>query len=249
VTSSDFRTDTTPAQGDGGAADPGTMPLGVDSDFDATEMVEFTSVGRKPKFNSGAVLLVAVIVTALAGLYSMRTLTRATAATTSKGSEIEKSIESFLKLATGGRARDEAQPTNSTASDKTVLEVLSGSYADRQVPLEKVQRNPFLLLEDPTLPRPVTAPKVDARAQLRRDRQALFEQAAGRFRVRSVMMGREPLATVDNRVVRVGDEITAVPENVLFRVTAIETDTVVLVAEDEELDLRVEATLRLRRDR
>jgi hypothetical protein len=208
---------------------------------------EATSGGRTGlKINSGALVLGLVIVVAVIGLYSMRTLTRATAATGSR-SDLEQSIETFLNTISGGRVGVAAGTTNQGAADETVLDVLSESYIERQVSLENVQRNPFIIFEEKPAEQPAKKPAVDPRIQLRRLRQEAFEQASGRLRLRSVLMGREPLATIDQRVVRIGDTVTAMPENVEFRVTAIAPDTVTLVAEDAELDLTVELSLHLRR--
>lgn len=232
------------------------MPIGVggmdDDGFEGGDMIGTTGEEQKRGVNSGAILLVAVVLIAIAGLFSMRTLTRASAATEAP-SEIEQSIESFLSMLNSSQSQQDGKGGQFAlgSEEVAVLDVLNESYASRQVALSDVQRNPFILFENgpevadtPTRP---TGP--DPMIQKRKDREALFAQAAGRFELRSVLMGNPALATIGNQIVQVGATVTAEPEDVRFQVIGIESDAVTIVAEDEELGVRHEAVLKIDRER
>ena len=65
--------------------------------------------------------------------------------------------------------------------------------------------------------------------------------------LKSVLMGRPPLANVNGKVVRVGE--TVMVGDVGFLVVAIDTDVVRLMAEDSAYDVSVEVEVRVKRDR
>lgn len=232
---------------DPSAPDQPGMPIGVGS-FSAEDGFTTNNQASGTKRHAGsALLLIAVVGLAVAGLFSMRTLTRASASSEGNA-EVEQSIESFLETidqssgdADGtGRRRD---------ADGNVLNVLNESYTERQVPLEDVQRNPFIIFE-PTVTAndddgtPTTP--TDPREEQRRMRKGEIEQAAGNLQLRSVLMGRTPLATINSEVVRVDDDVTT-SNGTTFTVQWIKSTSVGLVAEEQDLDLSVEIVLELNR--
>ncbi len=75
-------------------------------------------------------------------------------------------------------------------------------------------------------------------------------EAAGRkLKLKSVMMGRKPLAILNFGVVSVNGVVIVRPEGIEFRIVSITGDSVTLVAEDPKSDLRVEQKLFLDRNR
>ncbi|HRP62089.1 MAG TPA: hypothetical protein PK400_02215 [Phycisphaerales bacterium] len=253
-----FQTHTGPAGGV--EREERTMPLGM-GDFnnadeagaggEVHELAGSFGGESKRRLNGGGLVLVAVVLTAIGGLYSMRTLTKASAAS-DQTSAVEKSINEFIDGLMGTADTKGAAKASKGRSTEAVLDVLTETYTKRQVPLSDVQRNPFVIFDDvPVAPvAPVVNPvEFDPKVQLRKDRAALFEQAGARVRVRTIMMGSSPLANIDNKIVRMGDSITVEPENVEFVVVAIAPDFVELKAEDKALEVVVRVTVNLRRDR
>lgn len=241
--------------GDNGSGDDSVMPLGVTDDFAEDDVLNLGSNGaNKPKINSSALVLVAVIAVAVGGLFSMRTLTKATAANDTP-SEAEKTIEMFLQVisgdAPGGDSGIGSSLFNESGQEKTVLNILDDSYLARQVSLTNVQRNPFIIFEKTAAPKDSSQPTPsgpDPREVKREEKRTLFEQAGDRIVVRSILMGSTPLANVENRIVGVGDAVVVEPEMVTFRVTEIAVDAVTLVAEDKGLDVRVPVRVVLQRN-
>lgn len=225
--------------------DPAAMPLGTE-DFNAQSgFVTGETPSAVKRHAGGALLLTLVVAVAIAGLFSMRTLTKASAAIDAP-SEVEKSIEGFLEMIDQGKKAEKED------GDTAVLNVLSESYTKRQVALADVQRNPFIIFERTTDAAAPIKPKqqVDPRIEQRRNRTDLFERAAGRLHLGSILLGSSPLANINNQVLRVGDSITVTmqSEEVIFRVLAIEAASVDLVAEDPLLEVRVPVTVNIRRD-
>lgn len=236
-------------------SDDASMPIGIGG-MDGGDAIDgadaFGDIDgeEKRKLNSGALLLVGVVVIAIVGLFSMRTLTRASAAGDGP-TEVEQSIESFLTLLQDSKSGEPTPRDFQLGADEAaVLDILNESYASRQVALAHVQRNPFIIFEESGKPdAPSSSRGPDPMVRKRQDRQSLFEQAAGRLEVRSVLMGTTPLATINNTIVQVGGTIVAEPENVTFRVLSISTDSVKVIAEDTELKVKHETTLSIDRDR
>jgi len=236
-----------------GHAEPSSMPLGV-GNFAAESGFAVGVEESSAKRHAGSALLLTVVVAlAIAGLFSMRTLTRASA-TSDTVTEVEKSIESFLQSLKGGKGSDAANAQARAGDrDEAVLHVLSESYTERQVALEFVQRNPFIIFETTTTTTPTATParNVDPRVEQRRIRQGQIEQAAGQLRLRSVLMGETPLANINNQIIRTGETITVslTGGDATFTVAWIKAASVGLVIEEPEMDLSLETVLEIRRDR
>ena len=241
--------------GDNGSGDDAIMSLGVGEDFTEGDGLKLGGDGvEKPRVSSSALVLVAVIAIAVGGLFSMRTLTSATAANDTP-SEAEQTIEMFLQVisgeAPGGESGIGSSLLNEPGQEQTVLNILDDSYLARQVSLTNVQRNPFIIFESAAASKdagPSAPSGPDPREVKREETRTLFEQAGNRIVIRSILMGSTPLANVENRIVGIGDAVVVEPEMVTFRVTEIAVDSVTLVAEDKGLDVRVPVRVVLRRD-
>ncbi len=229
-----------PVGADDFAPDPGLDPLAG------------ATAGRK--LSGGTIIVIAVILSAVAGLFSMRKLAEVTAAATID-TDIEKTIDAFFKKLepTGGTAVAQFSP----ATD-TVLDVLTDTYSERQVPLRDVQRDPFIINE----PEPVTAAQGDpvvtqpadtGRKQRewernRDDRRQTMEADGAKIVVKSIMGGSRPMALIDRQIVVVGDRVTAKNTATEFVVESISTGSIDLVSEDPEFQLTVRVTAFLQRD-
>jgi hypothetical protein len=227
-----------------------TMPLGTGEFGDPAGVDLLAGATARKSFNTGSVLVIAVVLIAVGGLFSMRMLAQVTAAT-AIDADIETTIEDFLQTALGTEGSAGAQDGAASHKDN-VIAVLKETYSEQQVPLHDVQRDPFVIYE--TASGGTTLPAYDPTAdelarrerqfqQEREARRLQFEQAGGTLRVKSVLGGGNPLANINGDVVRVGDVLHAGPDQIEFRVTAISTASVDLVAEDERYDLAVTVTL------
>jgi hypothetical protein len=208
------------------------------------------NVSEQRRFNTGSIILVAVVGVALTGLWFMRTISQVSG-NSGTDTDAQIAIEKFIKGMKGGASGDPKNASALVKSDPNVLSVLSSSYTERQVPLENVQRDPFILPGDATTETFPTNSGQDEAVQLskkRKERTTAFEQAAERLVLKSVIMSSTPLANLNGKIVRVGDELVSEFDNTTFRVTAITNESVSVVAEDPLLDVSVNVTIPLRRD-
>lgn len=227
---------------DGSPGDDSSMPIGTGEFSAESGFAIGDSAGGGNRHMGSALLLTVVVAIAIAGLFSMRTLTRASAAIEPPPSDVEQSIESFLAMIQGSQAKK-------TEEDDGALDVLAASYTQRQVALSDVQRNPFIIVETSESPRTDTRQEdVDPLEEKRRILKSHIDQAAERLMLRSVLMGSDPLANINNQVVRVGDTITVGHDDVMFLVRRITSESVTLVAGDRQLGVKVTVTVNIRRN-
>jgi hypothetical protein len=225
-----------------------SMPLGV-SDMTPEDVVldPLAGAGESRRFKAGSVIIVVVVVIACAGLWFMRTMSHVSIAAAAKSTDAEQDIEKFL-------GQRDAKGNPKGGNNASVLQVLSSSYTDQQVPLESVKANPFILPGEggPKMSAPVYVPTDNsemAMARARESRQKDFTDALERLVLKSVIMSSQPLANISGQIVRQGDEISPENSDVTFRVERINNDEVTLVASDVALGLNVELTLAMRRDK
>jgi hypothetical protein len=212
--------------------------------------------GEGRKVHGGLILIVAVVLTAMAGLFSMRKLAEVTAAA-GVDAEIEATIESFLsKLTKSGVTGSNGEATSADAKfGDTVLAVITTSYAERQVPLRDVQRDPFVIdeLDAAMVDRPGIQSEnpVEREARERESKREARRQslvnAGESLELKSIMGGTRPMALLEGAIVSVGDTVTTPGNLGSFVVKSIMSASVDLVAEDPELDLVVQVTVHLQR--
>ncbi len=195
--------------------------------------------------SSGTLVMGGVVVAAVAGLFSMRTLSRVTAGD-DIAPDIEQKIDTFIN-ASGSVGGD-----NSLSHD--ALAALDNDYTELQVPLVNVQRNPFVIFQqvamqdmpdvDPADQAAMAAAQEAARlAALRDKRRDEITRASERLTLKSVILGKAPLANVDGSIVRRGDTIEIADLKVAFTVTDISRTAVTLEARDDQLNLVVEVSI------
>lgn len=218
------------------------VPIGVGDFAAASDFTTSEEPGSVKRHAAGALLITIVVAVAIIGLFSMRTLTRASAAVEAP-SDLERSIEHFLEMINSGKGG-----INKTDEADSVLDVLSESYTQRQVSLSEVQRNPFIIFEGPEAAAASAQETVDPVVEQRRQRLAQFESAGNRLRLNSVLMGSDPLANINNKVLRIGDVLSIAPEDVQFTVVAIDATSVDLIAEDDQLEVKHHVTISIRRE-
>jgi hypothetical protein len=200
------------------------------------------------RISAGTMVIMAVIGIAIGGLVSMRTFARVTAADTGTMA-VESTIDDWLNNYKDFSGTEFTDPF----ADSDAIEVLTASYSNQQVPLTDVSKNPFIL---PGETAPVTKsvdPRKYALEQRERDiaaKTTLFETTGNAMRLKSIMLGAEPLANIDGQIVQIGDaiEVDDGSSVISFTVTALNAQTATLVATEPQLDLSVEVTLQLNID-
>lgn len=218
-----------------------SMPLGVEGfGSDSGELAY--GAGGSAAASKGWMVIVTVIVLAAGGLFAMHRLAKVTAGTGSD-TAVDISIEKFLsQLEQGGR---EGSASDLVKGITTVTTVLADDYSQLQVPLEKVQFNPFAINRDATRGSDIDenlGDEAEIRRRKARDkRREEIERACSRLKLNSVIIGRVPLANISGRIVRLGEPLSI--DGIDFKVTNIVNDRVKLTAKDEKLNLVVEEVL------
>jgi len=142
----------------------------------------------------------------------------------------ESEIERVLKqLETNADQKDDL----SILRVEQLVKEFDGYVRQRQVPLEHLRVNPFLMCV-PQGERQQQQEEEAKRAAEEAKRKQQIRETAAQLTLSSVLVADEQrLALISGRVCRVGDVIAG------FRVQEIEPDHVVLVCEDEEVTLRL----------
>jgi hypothetical protein len=203
--------------------------------------------GQKKK-HTGVVVLIVVAGLAIGSLFSMHTLTKVTAAS-GRDTETEKTIETFLN-SIGGSSGTETDSGESTESlvqgHKEVVGVLRDDFTQHQI--KQLARDPFDVMSGALVVGDLSGADGDyARAKRIDD----IDRAAEGFELKSVIMGSRPLANMNGRIVRLNQVIPVDGGRSVgilkFRVVSISPESVTVVAEDPQLDLRVEKVIHLKR--
>lgn len=202
------------------------------------------------KINSSAVIITLFILVSVGAVFGMRTVSNSNNTALGSNTEVENQIEVFLDSMASKDLRNSGGP-DKLVNDTAILKVLSTSYADSQVKLEDVKKNPFRLSafdSSPGQSQDTTAPEGASKRWKanRRELREKIEAASQSIIVNSLMSGSSPLASLNGKIVREGETITVGRDDVVFTVESINFDTVILVAESEEYDIKMQFTLGLK---
>jgi len=230
-------------------SDERSIPLGVGETAEESPLESMGAAKPKRRVSGGVVILVAVVLVAVAGLFFMRTLTKVSNVAVGDN-EIEKQIVRFLDNVSEKNTK--GQPVNSVLmrNDDEVLKLLNAAYSERQVPLENVQRDPFMLFDEDIVAAAPTEDGIDpasAMAELRRQKTAEIEKSAEAFALKSVMMGDSPLANVDGKILRVGDSLQSQDGKNDYTLTTVTPTSATLTSTVPALSLTVDIVLRVKR--
>lgn len=229
-----------------------TMRLGVGS-FGGDSSEAPPSLNLPKKINSGMLILGLTVLVAVGGLMSMRAIGRATGAVKGK-TDVEKTIEEFLTTLSG--SAKERGVTISDAvlvSNDGLLNVLTDNYTHRQVALTDVQRNPFILYQAPVetvTESPVYDDGAEANRQLKIRQDAAradFIKAMAPVKLKSVIMGSQPMANLSGKIVQVG-EVIPLGETIKAKVLEISAESITIGAEWPELKYKTDMKLGIIRD-
>lgn len=231
--------------------EPMVRPLGV-GDFSDSESNGLGSDEPKKRFRSSTILIAVVVFASAAGLYSMRTLSRA-AANAGSDATLEATIEGFLASISGAEKKTDDNPFQviKAEDEEKALAALTDDRTDRQVDLKEVQKNPFVLFEEKRSETAAETPRDDGAEAKRREELARLrkqfsdtcDRAAKNLRLMMVMRGSNPAANISGKVVYAGDTLKVERDNVTFTIESIDDYSVVLVVTDPATDFTYRATL------
>lgn len=176
-----------------------------------------SSASKKRSPWAGMFVIVLVIVVAAAGLYFMR------------------------RIGVGGNFTmtdlDIEIPTAVANAEnyEVVMRDISEQATEKQVPLEKVKKNPFVIARKSTPTDDETANDRDGeRERLERDRAerarlAALDKALKSLKLQSIMGGSRPMAMINGELRQVGDRVGE-----FFRVTSIDDRSVNIETDEGE---------------
>lgn len=228
------------------------QPLGSGNFLNVDDDLPLVEEESSSKINSSAVIITMFILVSVGAVFAMRTISKSNNTAFASNLEVENQIEIFLDSMASQNLSD-GSGMNSSSSETTVLKVLSTTYSDRQVKLEDVKKNPFITAADASNqaqtqanPNPdgISLKKWNIQRELLREQ---FIAASQKITVNSLMSGSSPLASLNGKIVREGETITVGSDEVQFTVETILLNTVILVAESAEYDLRIQFTLGLKK--
>lgn len=228
------------------------QPLGSGNFLNVDDDLPLVEEESSSKINSSAVIITMFILVSVGAVFAMRTISKSNNTAFASNLEVENQIEIFLDSMASQNLSD-GSGMNSSSSETTVLKVLSTTYSDRQVKLEDVKKNPFITVADASNqaqtqanPNPdgISLKKWNIQRELLREQ---FIAASQKITVNSLMSGSSPLASLNGKIVREGETITVGSDEVQFTVESIQINTVTMVAESAEYDLRIQFTLGLKK--
>lgn len=226
----------------------------IDANGSGSGIDGFAGLSRASRRSRNMWIVVAIVVSALGGIFAMRMLVQATSLAAADV-ELDERIQSLLTSLTGGdETGDASEPTIAPeVRHEQILKVLGETYAQKQVPLMNLASNPFVILGATTVEpldvetdiiEPISEEEI--LAQRRAEREALLHGSVAFIELRSIVLGRIPLANIDGSIVGEGDTIYTDPDKYEFVIIEILQDRVVLRATVETLDLVVDTTIKLR---
>jgi len=225
-----------------GTSGGGGGGFGFSEGGDASPLME-----EKPslKVNSSAAIVGLLLICAAGALFWMRSMSSSNNSALAAPSDVESRIKNFLENA------DVDGSTADSERGESVINALTENRIEKAVPVNDVKSNPFILPTD-TQGAGATGGPVTTKGPTEQERQRdaarkAIEDAAKQIIVNSIMSGSNPLASLNGKIVRVGDSIAVGPEKVKFTVEAIDADSVELTAGSKEFDLSMGFTVSLKR--
>ncbi len=187
------------------------------------------SEGLEQKKRSGAFVLIGVVVVAAAGLFSMHTLTKAQAGDGADPTT-NKTVDDFLKNISGTGAGQEKH--------LQAIAVIQGDYTINQIAADELGPDPFTVGS-------VEPPKTTKGGPTGNKLQDV-ERAIKDIKVQALLLGNyRPTAFVNGKTLQIGDMFEV--RMIEFKLTAIANDSVTVLAEYPDDDVRVEQTVYMKR--
>lgn len=230
--------------------DDRTMPL-TSSEFAPESSMPLSGGSKKRRLSSGTIVILVVVGMAGAGLFGMRKL-----AVASASGPVLKDYGDLLKEVLGEEGASAASSSEKPLLPSgDILKPLNVDYVAQQIPVENVQKDPFMLYTEvirEDVDKKDPPPSIDREQELQQRRKEFRESvqlAASDFKLKSVMgRGESALANINGQIVRVGHAIADPESGFTFKVWSIDAAAVVLVVESSELSLTVEHVVKVHPD-
>lgn len=202
-----------------------SIPLSFE---DSSESLSVARSAARRRFGFGSLVFASVAVVAVVSLFSMRTIGQSSAAVVEQ-SDAGKLVETFLK-----------EQTTTKKTDGLSADLLDAdAYAALRIERDELTKDPFVLAGETVVTiDPVTAGETAPMAvgespEARRAAQiegwnAIIDAGTSEIRVQSVMFSARgaSVASVNGKLLKVGDTLTTLKTATEYRVDAIEQGTV-----------------------
>ena len=213
----------------------------VQADEFHEELPSFARHGKRRP----AILLTTVTACSLIAIMAMRTFTGGLGQVMAD-TGVEEAVSGFLDFVRKGEVKEAKKEER---NGDPFADLVTDQYASLQIPPEQLRSNPFVTpwaaADNPTLTTPQSRLTPSQRRALRRDELASCQEL---LMVQSVMTGHTPLATINDRIMRIGEQIHLDDEKATCILQSVHADGVVMIARDETLDLETPITIPLRRE-
>jgi len=205
---------------------------------------EVPSFARQSK-RRPAILLTTVTACSLIGIMTMRTLTGGIGQVMAD-TGVEEAVSGFLDFVRKGEVKESQQ--NERTGDP-FADLVTDQYASLQIPPAELRSNPFITpwatTQNSSFTTPQTRLSPSQRRAMRRDELASCGEL---IMVESVMTGHTPLATINDRILRIGEQIRLEDDHAVCILQSVHADHVVMMARDEDLKIETSITVYLGRE-
>lgn len=216
-----------------------------ESEFDSNDQFEELPSFARSSRRRPAILMATVVAGGLAGIIFMRTLTGGIGQVMAD-TGIERTVTGFLDFMRDGGS---AEPVDKKTPQQSPFEdLVTDHYASLQVPAESLRSNPFVIPWTVRNDSPSTIGRSDFSPRQRRTiRLNELKKAGGLLELQMVMTGSNPIATINQQAVRVGDEIRMDDDDTTCKLQSVSSHCVKVEVTDDAMGLTTMVTIPLRR--
>jgi len=213
----------------------------VETDEFHEEVPAFARQGKRRP----AILLSTVTACSLVAILAMRTLTGGIGQVMAD-TGVEEAVSGFLDFVRKGEVNQEQEKQR---TGDPFADLVTDQYASLQIPPDQLRSNPFVTPWAAARHTSFTVPRTRLTASERRAvRRDELASCGEMLMVESVMTGHTPLATINDRILRIGEHIRLEDEKATCILQSVHADGVVMIARDDELDLETTIRILLRRE-
>ncbi len=179
---------------------------------------------RKHRVNESILLIGGVVVLAVVALFVMRK-TGAVNVDSTLGAVELKIEQALAQIGKASHIETDSDLAVDLRDTDKVVAFFAYDPAEKQVNLDNVQKNPFVLHGLPGGAQQETQPAISREEQQRQLEMQRLRDELSRFQLQTIVEGRTPMAVISGNVVKRGDELGS------FKVVAIEAERVVVTVD------------------
>ena len=189
-----------------------------------------------------AILLVTVFAGGLAAIIIMRTITGGIGQVMAD-TGIEEAVNGFLDFMRDG---EKTSPEESASQGDPFADLVTDHYAAMQVSPNALKSNPFVTPWATTTNINFAQPTTLSITQQRQMRREELEDLELSFDMHSLMTGSNPIATINEQIVQIGDELDTDDPDAVCVLREVNSNTATIEARDDTLGMTVMLTIVLR---